>query len=661
MLRYKRLAEEDTVVNRYRTYLLQTIQPDAASVRSCTATLTADGQWPDIPYNNAELANWQVSKHLDRIRDLAIAWAKPASSFYHQEAVWKPMNAALNHWLQKRYQNANWWHNQIGVPQFMRDIITLLRDTLTREQLNSTLAVMDQLKVQQNGAGANLVWSANLGFHYGALTHDWELMQRCRNLLLNEIALTTTEGIQPDHSFHQHGARLQLYQYGQAFLWENVRMAWLLRGTTLAYPEEKLNLLKDLTLKGWQWMARGINTVPGTMDRSVSRMNALQSADIRKLVPYLCDLWPKETQQFKTLEAIQNGRGTLTGYRYYPYSDFAVYHHKDFSFFVKTISTRTLATESINSENLKGHLLHSGDAYIVKSGDEYFNLMPVWDWERLPGVTAFNGAYRIDRQPFVGGVNNGASGLSVMDYRLVDKEQKQSIAARKYWANHGNVVVCLIAGLTAGNTDSIVYTTLDQCRWKGAITVNEPGHIIKEGRHELEQVKWVYHAGVAYIPLQPAQVSLQAQSVTGTWKSINNSLTDAPVTANLFMPAILHGKHVNNLNTGYVLAACPTPQQAQSLVALPTWTVLQNDTSCQAVSFPDGTIMAAFYLPGSLEISANKKLTVNKPCLILIAGKRLYASNPLHKEETLTVQWNEQTSPVQMPDNGFTSNGVLLK
>jgi len=661
MLRYKTMAEEDTVVNRYRNYLLQQIQPAAKSIRTFTTTLTADGQWPDIPYNNTELANWQVSKHLDRIRDLAVAWAQPAGPFYHQEAVWKPMNAALNHWLQKRYQNPNWWHNQIGVPQFMRDIITLLRDTLTSDQLTKALAVMNQLKVQQNGAGANLVWSANLGFFYGALTHNWELMQRCGNLLLNEIAITTTEGIQPDFSFHQHGARLQMYQYGQAFLWENVRIAWLLRGTTLAYSEEKLDLLKALTLKGWQWMARGINTVPGTMDRSVSRIDALQSADIRKLIPWLCELWPKETQQFKTLEAIQNGKGSLRGYRYYPYSDFAVYHHKDFSFFVKTISTRTLATESINSENGKGHLLNSGDAYIVKSGDEYFNLMPVWNWERLPGITAFNGAYKINRQPFAGSVSDGTFGFSVMDYRLADKEQKQQIAARKYWANHGNVIVCLIAGLTAGNTDSEVYTTLDQCRWKGTITVNEPGHVIKEGTHELEQVKWIHHAGFAYIPLQPTKVRVQAQTVTGTWKSINNSLTDAPVTARVFMPELLHGAIINNLNTGYVLAACPTPQQAQSLLKRPGWKVLQNDTSCQAVGFPDGTIMSAFYVAGSLNINPNKTLTVDKPCLIMIAGKRLYASNPLHKEEMLAVQWNKQAIKVKMPDNGFTSNGVLLK
>ena len=180
-----------------------------------------------------------------------------------------------------------------------------------------------------------------------------------------------------------------MYQYGRAYLVESSRIAWQLRGTPLAFPDEKVSLLTDFVLNGWQWMARGINTVPGTMDRSSSRKDGLQSADMRFLIPFLIELQPEKAVELNRMAAVQNGKGSLNGFRYYPYSDFAVFHQPGFSYFLKTISNRTYATESINNENLKGRLLNSGDAYLIRDGQEYFNLMPMWDWTALPGVTTF--------------------------------------------------------------------------------------------------------------------------------------------------------------------------------------------------------------------------------------------------------------------------------
>jgi chondroitin AC lyase len=160
--------------------------------------------------------------------------------------------------------------------------------------------------------------------------------------MIEEIHITTDDGIQPDYSFHQHGARLQMYQYGAAFLKGNTRIAWQLRGTKWSYPHEKINMLIDFVLNGWQWMARGIYTVPGTIDRSCSRRDALSNADLRDMLPYLTQLDPGKANEFQAMLLRQNNSGTpLNGFRYYPYSDFTVYHQKDFSFFLKTISSRT--------------------------------------------------------------------------------------------------------------------------------------------------------------------------------------------------------------------------------------------------------------------------------------------------------------------------------
>jgi chondroitin AC lyase len=575
--------------------------------------------------------------------------------------VWARINGALDHWLAKRYWSSNWWSNEIGVPRIMRDILVLVHDSLSPSRLAGALQIMRQLRVQNTGQGANLIWSADLGLHYGALTGNDTLARRCAKLIADEIRITTGDGIQPDYSFHQHEARLQMYQYGAAFVQSITRLAWQLHGTGWAVPEEKIDMMTDFILKGWQWMERGINTVPGTIDRSASRVNALHSADIREWIPYLCELCKQKAQQLSAIADCQNDKGeNLEGFRYYPYSDFAVYQARRFSFFLKTISDRTLPSESINSENLKGGLLNSGDAYVIKNGREYFNLMPVWDWSKLPGVTAFEGATQIARRPFTGSVSDGKIGLTVMDYDM-EGHHGQSMTARKCWIVHDDLVISLIAGLQRNHGESPLYTTLDQCRWQGDVCVDRPGNILKEGTHTLHGVRWIHHAGLGYIFLQPQAVQLFMGAATGTWNAINHSETAAPVTEKLFTPVMIHGMGMTPLSAGYVLAYRETAAALQSLVEKPSWTILRNDKVVQGVRFADGSVACAFYMKSELAADKEKLraggglvIAVDRPCLVLVTGGHVYASDPAHHGGSLNIAVNGKTWQISLPGDGTT-------
>jgi chondroitin AC lyase len=649
-------AQMDTIINRYREYLFRTTPVQETG--NWSTPLNIQGQWPDIDYQDREPANWKISKHLERIRDMAMAFANAKSIHYHERSLKEKIDAALDHWLEKRYQSTNWWHNEIGVPRFMRDIIVLLRNDLTPLRLQRSLEILAQLKVRDDYTGGNLIWCADLGLHYGALTNDTTLVDRCRNLMVKEIRITTGEGIQPDYSFHQHGNRLQMYQYGRAFLWESLRIAWQLRATPVAFPEDRVNILTDFVMKGWQWMARGIYTIPGTMDRSASRRKELQAApDLRPLIPFMIELQPARTAEFKSMEAIQNGRQSLTGYRYFPYSDLTAFHRPRFSFLLKTISTRTLATESINHENLKGKLLNSGDAYLIRNGCEYTDLMPAWDWTHLPGVTAFADAHQIDQKNFVGSVGNETAGLTAMDYVMKDKTGAQVLTTHKYWACYQDVVVCLLAGTKGVNIPGNMYTTFDQCRWQGNVTVNKPGNILPEGMHTLKNVHWIHHAGFVYIPLKPAAIDLNLKNSSGSWTSINASETPETINEKIFMPVMVHDRQ--DSATGYVLALCPTPAAAMKIYTKPTWQLLRNDDQCQALRFNDGTCMIAFYSPGILNAGKGKTIQTDQPCLLLIKGQHLYASDPAHKGIIVHLSVNGKTFTFSLPENGYTISKTL--
>lgn len=650
-------AQKDSLLSRYKQYLFRSGLP--AGIEKLYLSYDTVSQWPDIDYNDTQPANWQPLKHLQRIRDISLAWTSPASSHYHDKSYWKVISAGLEYWLHKRPHNNNWWHNQIGVPQYMRDIIVLLRDSLAKEQFDQSLQVLNQYRLQQNGEGANLVWSADLGLHYAALTGNDTLMKRCVELLVNELKITTGDGVQPDWSFRQHGARLQMYQYGRAFLWENIRIAWQLRSTSSSYPAEKIELLVNGILKGWQWMARGINTVPGTIDRSVSRVGALQSADLRPMIPYLRELYPAGINEFLKMERSQDGKEQHPlGFWYFPYVDFAAYHTKTFSFFVKTISDRTLTTESINNENLKGKLLNSGDAYVIRSGKEYFDLMPCWDWELLPGITTFKGADHIQRRPFTGSVTDEKSGFTVMDYCLQNKNS-QGITAKKMWACHNGIVVCLVAGLEQKDMQDDIVTVLNQCRWHGNVFADTQKDSLTEGEHMIDKVKWLYHDGLAYLFLQPTTIDIKLKTVTGTWAAINASGPKETVTEKVFLPVIKHRLEKSSHSIGYVLTSCETSAGARLLSQSPSWAILRNDTSCQAILFADGTIMAAFFSAGSLTIQ-KKKLVADKPCLVMIKKNHLSVSNPSQFGTQINISFNSRAYTILLNGHGF-STGILLK
>jgi chondroitin AC lyase len=641
------------ILDRYKSFLLAADRSPLDSVKLWMNGLTPDNQWSDINYNSPLPGMWPTIQHLNRVRQLAINWADAKSPYYHQDAIWNAISRAATHWLIKRYQNPNWWQNQIGVPQYWRDIIVLTRSKLSKEQLKGALEILEQYQLK--GTGANLVWSADLALHDAALTQNEELLKKSSTLIANEIRVSTGDGIQPDNSYHQHGARLQTYHYGGSFTKDNIRLAWQLQGTPWAFPQHKIDVITSFVLNGWQWMARGVTTVPGTIDRAIARRGFLRNADLQKYLPYLIQLNPGESKALNAmLKAQETNTQPLAGFRHYPYSDFSAYQQSAFSFFLKTISTRTEVAERINGENMKGRFMDFGDSYLIKTGTEYTDLMPVWDWTKLPGQTNFTGADSITRKPFGGGVTNGDYGAAAMEVSSANAQGRFSAA--KFWACYKNVMVCLVADAALNNGNAQIYTALNQSRWQGAVTVNRPGNVLKQGKQQLNNVQWMHHAGFVYIPAAPANIDLLLDTVSGKWSAINASESKAVVTEKVFMPVIYQQ---NNSSLAYAVAYAQTPGDAQSIAAKPIWRVVSNTKACQAVLFDKTVFMAAFTQPGRVNYGSSKKISVDGQCLLLFDKDKIYASDPLHKGGNLNITISGKRYHINLPKDGLTVSQKL--
>jgi chondroitin AC lyase len=572
------------------------------------------------------------------------------------EKIGKVTRKALRRWAEGGYRNSNWWQNEIGVPQLMSDILVMIGDRLLGEERAAALATLHQYRVLPAGHGANTVWSAGLALMSGVLENLPEQVAAMSALISGEVVVGATQGIQVDYSFHQHGARLQQFHYGGDFFSDTVKFAWLLRETPWAFPHETGEKLADYALEGCAWMCRGTVTVPGTIDRAVTRPGYMRFADQRISLKQLGDLLPARAVDLRRQIARQNGKeDPLRGYRSFPRSDFSTYHTENLSFFVKKVSTRTEFSESILGENLRGGKLNWGDHYLLRRGDEYAELPPVWNWELLPGVTSFSEAEDVlSRQSFVGSVDCGGSGAAAMDYRLC-RGNLETLSMRKLWVAHAGRVLFILGKITCERGGARPRTALNQCALQGEVTVATTNEIARlaPGVHALSDVCWIHHDGLLYRMLGDSALTVTVGAAVGSWWSINHNYSDASVERDVFLPVLEHLD--SDGAVGWIIESRVKPPDDRELIR---GIRVSEGEDGQAVVFDDGFVVGAFYRAGKLAIPGSGEMTATRPCLV--AGRRslLVASDPAQSGGEVDVRYQGERYFTALSAGG--GSGILV-
>jgi len=347
------------------------------------------------------------------------------------------------------------------------------------------------------------------------------------------------------------------------------------------------------------------------------------------------------------------GPNTLTGNRYFWRSDYLVHRRPDFCATLKMSSTRTIGTESINSENLSGYYLADGALYLYRAGDEYRDIFPLWNWRKLPGVTCpqkegppptFTGGPR-GASTFAGGVSDGSNGCAVLDYR------RDGVAVKKAWFFAGDLIVCLGAGIQGEEkmADPIA-TTVNQCLLRGPVRVcaGNTERMLEAGITRFEDLSWIEHDGVRYTfpDIQTVMVSNLPQ--TGSWSKVlqNSTTPKEDVTKGGFRLQIEHGAHPAVSRCAYLIQLIPATRQTDV-------TILANTPQLQAAGTAD-LVMAVFHVAGTLQYTENNVLSVSQPCLVMldIAKKKAYVADPTQKLITLTLTLNGKAYDVALPQGG---------
>nr|WP_295876311.1 polysaccharide lyase family 8 super-sandwich domain-containing protein [uncultured Chitinophaga sp.] len=621
-------TEYTTIMGRIREELLAQASNTTTLDNNVTATLStlqANGSWPDVSYTYSS-TTYTADVHINRVKAFAQAYTKPASTYYHSTTLFTAIVNSLSYWNTADPKSWNWYHNDISNPQRIGEILILLETApQSLSSLRSALLTQMSRGNPSKQTGANKLDEAIHFMYRSCLTANDSLMQYSVNEAFFPLVFTTAEGVQHDLSYQQHGPQLYIYGYGSVFVEGETKVAYYLRGTSYALSGSKLALFSSFVRNSFLKAMRSKYIDFGTNGRSISRENNLQ-VGVTSLLQKLKVLDTAYVSEYDDNIARLNG-SQPPGYHlpslhhHFWRSDYTQHHRSGYLFGLHLTSTRTAKQENGNGENLKGYYLSDGSTHIAASGNDYYNIPPVWDWSRIPGTTVPYITTIPVRAPwggnfgttaFAGGVSDSLYGVSALQFSDYNTQ------ARKAWFFFDKEVVCLGAGISSTAAQP-VNTTVNQCLLNGTVSAKIDGAVNTVGNGSYNynnNLKWITHNGISYYFPAGGQLQLTMQSQSGTWRSINNGGSTTVQNMNVFQLWFNHGNApVNGTYAYFVL-----PGQDMNTYDTTAVRVEQNTADIQAVYHAGLNIrQLVFYQAGTFH-KDSVTITVDRACALMLHG-----------------------------------------
>ncbi|MEJ7736882.1 MAG: polysaccharide lyase 8 family protein [Chitinophagaceae bacterium] len=641
-----------------------------------------DGSWKDIDYKDNSITIWKPAEHLERLKIFAIATSKPNGFYYQNSSLQSGILAGLRYWNKQDAQSKNWWHNEIATPQTLGEILLTLQESGSSfpKGLMDTLVNSMKKGNPYDKTGANKL---DIALHYlyrACITKDASLMDSATSEAFQPISFTTKEGLQYDYSYLQHSTQLQISSYGLVFLSGEYKVASWLQGTAYALSGEKLKLLDTYFTQTFLPTIRGRYIDFNTEGRGISRTDILDKLSLagksnqlsllalaKKVNPVHAALI--DTALLRITQKEAPGYGISPSHIHFWKGDYTLHLRKNYSFNVRTASTRTKRTETGNKENLLGKFLPDGSTNIQRSGSEYYNIMPVWEWDKIPGTTSrdFVKDQSIDVQwgepgstSFVGGVSDSVYGVTTYDMNYND------VQAKKSYFFFDNEVVCLGAGISSGSAENII-TTLNQCWLQGKAIVgfDNKTEYVKKSK-AFTNPSWAWHDRIGYFFPAETNMTVSTQSQSGNWALINASRSKDKISGDVFKLWINHGAKPSNASYAYIVVPGIDLKQATTYKSAAI-IILANTSSIQAVQHDGLNILqVVFHEAGT--ISANDiSITADKPCVILLnkANNTISVADPTQKIEEVSISLNAHNKNVKLnctlPKGNYAGSSVHYK
>ncbi len=605
---------------------------DDARVKELIGSMGKDGSWSDINYVDTTNTGFDHQRHLGNILTMSRAFRSDGSGFHQDKRLKRSIMLGLEFWAEHDFICENWWWNQIGVPGTMVSIMLIMDDEIPKELVQKTQPMIERGNINAWGArpGGDRIKIASIDARNSLFLRDEKRFKKMIRIIEGEIKFVSGRGLQYDNSFHHRVDRVNnTLSYGLGYAEAFTEWAVYVAGTSYAFSPEKTEQLIDYYLDGiCKHMVYGKYPDPGAKNRSISRRGTLRPA--RATLPAkLLSTSTYRKAELEEIVGIRNGEqtATLSHSTFYWQSEHYTHQRPEYFTSVRMYSTRNDNMEvPYNSEGLLNHHRGDGTNHISRTGEEYQEIWPAYDWQKIPGTTvmqkpALPSPEEVQKHgitDFVGAVTDGLYGAVAFDF----KSPHDPLKAKKSWFFFDEEYVCLGAGIHC-ETELPVATTLNQCLLTGSVTVsgNNQTMAMEKGEHVLKDVAWVYHDGTAYLFPDSAKVIMSNQSATGSWYDITKQLHTPrdPVSREVFSLWINHGTDVKDASYEYMVVPSISREEIPAYTARKSIEVISNTPEVQAVKHKVLDIcQVVFYKTGQVQISENLTLGSDSEGLVML-------------------------------------------
>ncbi|NQX60116.1 polysaccharide lyase family 8 super-sandwich domain-containing protein [Paenibacillus qinlingensis] len=497
-------------------------------VQAKVATFTTNGQtrWSTLQKAADRQVLWQdsvvssgnsdaIHNNISRIREMAYAYSTKGGALYHNVQLQSDIVSALDWVYVKQYNETgtafgNWWNFEIGIPGKMTDIIVMMYDALTQEQIVRYITAIDHYTPDIQSTLFD-----TSSYYTGANRSDILLYKLVDALLLKSesriravasemsplfVYVTSGDGFYDDGSFVMHTSVPYTGSYGSVMLEGVSQLLYLLNGSPWPITDPNVNNfykwiydgVAPLIYKGMTMdMVNGRSIVRGS-DNAQKTAAGIMSAlarlalnapgeDALKLKDMIKAWITQDQTQFNYYNFLSSmnligsvkqwmGDAAIAPNReaagYYEFAGMArsLQIREDYTFGISKSSKRIQTYELTNGENGEGWYTGDGMTYLY-NGDQSQYMEDYWataNRYRLPGTTVdtrprvFDNYQNGDGEgkpanAWAGGVEMGSYGSSGMQL----KQLGTTLQANKSWFMFGDEIVALGSGISSSDNRTI--------------------------------------------------------------------------------------------------------------------------------------------------------------------------------------------------------------
>lgn len=626
--------------------------PSNLQVESLITKQLSDGSYEDLDYDSSAKVYWEPLDHLSRLVSLSCAYINPQNEWYQSDILFDHIKSGLNYYYvtnpQKSSKQENWYAKTISEPLLFGKIFLNMKSG--KKQLPEGF-VHDYLSRWESQGGvpsdqtsANTTDVAMHRLFLSILKEDSDMLDDALYYLFESVQYSDDiEGFQYDNSYTFHGRQFYIGGYGEVVLTNVLTVACWVKGTRFEMDPAKVELLREFILNTFAGVIRGRVMNFNALGRSVSREDYLYKTDIR--ADFMRQMAIIDNDYRAYYDAI---RSRICGVEAPDYmitpkntcfyiADYMSHQRPEWAVGIRSCSNRTVRQEVYaNNENLLGYFCSDGSTAITVTGEEYGNIMPLWDWNHIPGVTApvlsqiptpeiANGS-----SVFSGGVSDSLYGIAVYDYW--DQYSPVMTGARKSWFLFDKEMVCLGTNIRG---EHHTHTTVDQ-NWGNGMVDICTNDLKWQSKSTIDgsladDVLFVVHNNIGYYFPSGGHVFVEKRERQGSWRDINVNQSDRMIQGQVFEIYLDHNvpdEKKDQYSERYEYVVCPRKNKEEMVDYLHKRKLsIYNMENIQAVVDDDNDLAEiVFFSPAVFNFEDLLQIKTTKACAVMVQNFKGSAS-----------------------------------